>query len=101
MSRTGDFLVIQKVGIFTLFCLLLGQCQSAPYEHVQVGEVFPPGHCQEVGQVIGNATTRDGAYEQSMQDLRFNAAQREADYVRIVAVSAYGTAARGIAYRCR
>jgi hypothetical protein len=33
--------------------------------------------------------------------MRHQAALRQADFVRLIAVSAHGQAARGIAYRCQ
>ena len=76
-------------------------CQIKPYGHVQVSRSYPQGACYEIGQVIGNADTRDGAREQAMNDLRYQAAQREGDYVRLIAETASGSSMRGIAYKCR
>lgn len=92
--------------MFRLFLIgsffILSACQSRPYSHVEVSEGYPRGRkCNDVGQVIGNAQTRDGAREQAMEDLRRNAARLDANYVRLIAVTSHGNAARGIAYRCQ
>lgn len=81
------------------FCV--GGCASSPHSHVQVSRNFPGGACQEIGQVIGNANTRDNAEEQALDDLKYQAAQRSGNYVKLIAVTAHGSAARGVAYRCR
>ena len=39
--------------------------------------------------------------EKAMEDLRHEAANRQGNYVRVLAVSAHGGAVRGIAYRCK
>ncbi len=87
--------------VLVLIFLALGGCQSSPYSHVQVGPSYPPEACQEVGQVIGNAISREQSRDQAIDDMRYNAAQLDANYVRLVAVTAHGRAARGIAYRCQ
>ena len=89
---------------YLLVCAItafISGCQTAPAHNVHVGSSYPAGNCREVGQVIGNAATRENARSQALNDLRYNAAQRDANYVRVVAETAYGTAIRGIAYRCR
>ena len=70
---------------------ILTACQSTPTGNVVVGHSYPAGNCEEVGQVIGNAATRENAHAQALEDLRYNAAQVEANYVRLVAEAAYGT----------
>lgn len=97
MSSLANQILVICVLVFCLWA-----CQARrPYGQVQVGHTYPQGNCREVGQVIGNANTRDGAKEQSLTDLRYRAAQREATYVRLLAVAPYGMSARGIAYRCQ
>lgn len=78
-------------------------CQSPPpaYSHVRIGADYPQGNCREIGQVIGNADHIGNAREESMRDMQMQAAGRQANYVRLIAVTARGTAARGIAYQCR
>lgn len=88
--------------LLLLFLFQLSGCQSQPYSHVQVGEAFPQGlGCREAGQVIGNAYSRENSRQQSIEDLKMHAAQIGANYVRLIAVAAHGSSARGIAYRCR
>ena len=87
--------------LLLILIFLITGCQSRPYDHVQVGPSYPAGACREIGQVIGNAATRENAREQAINDMRYNAAKLDGDYVRLVAVSAHGSAARGVAYRCR
>ncbi len=88
-------------GLFILFFLVLSQCQSRPGGNVQVSRNYPIGQCDEVGQVIGNADTREGARDQALSDLRAKASFLGANYVRVMAETAYGSAIRGMGYRCR
>lgn len=97
-SRKGLYL-LKRIALFLI--LATTGCQTTPYGSVQVSHNYPPGQCQELGQVIGHTNTRDQAREQALQDLRMQAARLNGNYVRLLAVTAYGTAARGIAYRCR
>ncbi len=86
--------------LILLVFLALSGCQTTSYSHVQVASGYPPGICEEIGQVIGNATTYKDAKEQAVEDMRFQAARRNGNYIRLVAISAHGTAARGVAYKC-
>ncbi len=87
--------------LIAVFLLCLTQCQTTHYEHVRVGSSYPQGNCDERGQVIGNASSYKDARKKSIDDMRHQAARLDANYVRLVAVASYGSAARGIAYRCR
>lgn len=89
-----------KTLILTLM-LLLTSCQSMYKGNVQVGREYPRGNCDEVGQVIGTANSRQDSYNKALADLRNEAALRDGNYVRILAVSAHGAAIRGIAYKCQ
>ncbi len=80
--------------------LALSQCQSAPGASVQVSNHYPLGECQEVGQVIGTANTQKGARDQALADLKAKASYLDANYVRIMAETAYSRAIRGMAYQC-
>lgn len=90
-----------KRTVFFAIFLLLASCQTKPSGHVTTGPTYPKGDCEELGQVIGTSGTRKDAKENAMADLRHEAANLGGNYVRVVAVSAYGAAARGIAYRCQ
>lgn len=88
---------------FLIFIILfLASCQTYHRSPVEVGEAYPRGrYCESIGQVIGMAGKKKNAEAQSIEDLKENAARLGGNYVRVIAVSAYGTAARGIAYKCR
>lgn len=87
--------------IFIAAFLALSACQSTPNGNVTIGNDRPSGNCEEVGQVIGTSGSHKNARENAMADLRHEAALKSANYVRLLAVSAHGAAARGIAYRCQ
>lgn len=80
---------------------VLAGCQTRDFHNVQVSRSYPNGQCREIGQVIGNANSRDGARQQAYDDLRYRASQLEGNYVRLLAETYNGTAMRGIAYKCR
>ena len=87
--------------LLVIIFVLLTACQSKPYGHVRVSSSYPEGRCDEIGQVIGNSSTFKGAKEQAIDDMKYQAAQLEGNYVKLTAVTAYGTSVRGIAYRCQ
>ncbi|MCB0379003.1 MAG: DUF4156 domain-containing protein [Bdellovibrionales bacterium] len=89
-----------KIWLALILCITLLGCQSTQGAGVRVGSTYPTGNCKELGQVIGNANSRDGAEALAMEDLRHNAALKSGNYVRVVAKSAHGTSVRGIAFRC-
>ena len=81
--------------------VLLASCQSPRASHVGIGKSYPSGNCREVGQVIGTSNSRNDSYNKAVEDLRYAAAARDGDYVRIIAVAAHGASIRGMAYKCR
>ena len=87
--------------ILTIIFLLRAGCQTTPNGYVTTGSTYPEGECEELGQIIGTSGTRENAKEKAMADLRHEAANLSGNYVRVVAVSAYGAAVRGVAYRCK
>jgi hypothetical protein len=90
------------ISICGILCaLFLLSCQGRSYSHVQVSPNYPPGSCQELGQVIGNAQSRDEPREQAINDMKYKTAQLSGDYVRLIAVATHGRAARGMAYKCQ
>ena len=68
---------------------------------VRVSHEKPGGDCQQLGQVIGSSSTAKDAYSKALADVKKEAALITGNYVKIVAISAHGSAIRGIAYRCQ
>ena len=87
--------------IILSLCILQVSCQSTPNGQVNLGYERPSGECREIGQVIGTSNSRKDSREKAMADLRHEAANHQANYVRVLTVSAHGGAVRGIAYRCQ
>lgn len=86
--------------LLSLFFILMG-CQSTPGSNVDIGSERPTGQCHEIGQVIGTSSSIKNAKEKAMADIRKEASHLQANYVRVLAVSAHGAAVRGIAYQCK
>lgn len=89
------FLAIVLGMIFTV------SCATRPGEQkVTVSDQDPPTNCREIGPVIGTSHSREGSREKALEDLRYEASLKMANYVKVQAISAHGGAARGLAYRC-
>ena len=91
--------MLKKALILTLF--FLGGCQSGPVGNVVVHGSFPRGNCRQLGQVIGHSGQRENARARSIEDLKYQASMIGGNYVQLMAVTAHGGAARGIAFRCQ
>ncbi len=86
---------------FAFVFLFLAACQTTPgSQSVTVSDNDPPKNCREIGAVIGTSSSRQDAREKSLEDLRYEASLKMANYVKVMAISAHGGSARGIAYRC-
>jgi hypothetical protein len=97
MARKGPIMQL----FLSLFFIVLASCQINPSGSVVLSNDSPPGQCVTVGQVIGNASSRNHAKEEALEDLKMEARMISANYVKVLAVTAHGSAARGIAYQCR
>ena len=92
-----------KILVLSLFAFLLGCSSAEKYpdgSSVQVSKRRPSGDCEELDQVIGTTAEVGANYDKALADLKRETAYKNGNYVRILAVSAHGTAIRGIAYRC-
>jgi len=87
-----------------LAILNLGACASDPKRpdgsNVRVSSENPPKDCDQLDQVVGTSATTGNAYNNALADIKKEAASKMGNYVKIVAVSAHGSAIRGMAYRC-
>ena len=83
-----------------LLTFLILSCQSKPHGEVRLGYDYPQGNCREVGQVMGSSGSMKDARKKALEDLKFNTAALSGNYVRVLAISAYNQAVRGVAYRC-
>ena len=96
--------VAMRVFLGVLASFFMGCASAEKYPsgaNVRVGKERPHGDCEEIDQVIGTTAQTGGSYDKAMEDLKREAAYKNGNYVRILAVSAHGTAIRGIAYQCR
>ena len=79
-------------------------CASDPKKpdgsSVRVSHEKPGSDCEQLEQVIGSSPTTKDAYSKALADIKKEAALITGNYVKIVAISAHGSAIRGIAYRC-
>ena len=60
----------------------------------------PSSDCVEVSKVTGTTMTAKGSPDEALADMKKDAANRGANYVKIDEYSAYGTAVTGVAYKC-
>ena len=67
---------------------------------VKASKENPSGDCREISKVTGSTMTAHGTAEQALEDMKKDAANRGANYVRIDQYSAYGTGVTGTAFRC-
>lgn len=56
--------------------------------------------CKELGTINGTTKSTKGTQEEALADMKQEAANKGANYVRIKQYSAYGTSVVGIAYEC-
>lgn len=67
---------------------------------VKVSRDTAGSDCREIGPINGTTASVKGTPEQALEDLKKEAANKGANYVRIKQYSAYGTSVVGIAYEC-
>ncbi len=96
---------MKRLNLLLLFLvsgpIFLVSCQTTPgSQSVTVSDNQPPKNCREIGPVIGTSGSRHDAREKSLEDLRYEASLKMANYVKVEAISAHGGSARGVAYRC-
>ncbi len=79
-------------------------CSSKPVlptaKAVKVGREDASKNCKEIGPVSGATKSVKGSAEEALQDMIDDAANRGADYLKVLDYSANRTAVRGIAYSC-
>ncbi|MGZ3723246.1 MAG: DUF4156 domain-containing protein [Bdellovibrionales bacterium] len=93
-----------KHAVLAFFCLTLGACASRSVlpevKEVKVSRDEPSGKCKEIGKLTGTASSAKGTQQESLDDLKREAANKGANYVVVKQYSDYGTAVTGIAYEC-
>jgi uncharacterized protein (DUF58 family) len=98
----------QLIGVLGLLLLvsLLGDmgCASRSVtpetKEVKVSREAPSSKCEEVGRVTGTSNVRGVTYEELLEDMRREAANKNANYVKVEQYSDMGTAVTGVAFRC-
>ena len=83
---------------------LVGACSSQSLtpqtSDVKASQEAPPSNCVEVSKVTGSTSSAKGTPDDALDDLKKDAANRGANYVKIGEYSSYGTAVTGTAYKC-
>lgn len=86
-----------------VFGLVVG-CGSHPIkpeaDNVKVSREEADEECKDLGPVEGTVSTKSGTFEQALENMKIDAARKGANFVKMEATSAYGTATRGNAYFC-
>ena len=76
------------------------QSLTPDMNEVKASHDAPPSKCVEITKVTGTSASVKGTPEDALKDLKKDAANRGANYVRIDEYSSYGTAVTGVAYKC-
>lgn len=79
-------------------------CSSRPIvstaSDVKVSREIPDKSCREVGPVRGTTQGTKPDVEKAIEDMKKEAADKGANYVKMETSSSYGTAAFGTAFEC-
>jgi hypothetical protein len=96
-----------EVGVRLIYVLLAGSlfsCSSQPVipegENVKVSREAPGENCINLGPVTGTVRGTKPDVEKAIEDMKQEAANKGANYVKMETASSYGTSVRGTAYDC-
>lgn len=87
-----------------LAVLVLTACSSHPIipeaKNVEVSREKPDSECKDLGPVQGTVQSKSGKVEESIENMKLDAARKGANYIHMLTTSAYGTTTQGTAYFC-
>jgi hypothetical protein len=87
-----------------IFSLGVFACSSKPIvpsaDSVKVSREDAKPTCKEVGKVKGTVLSMKPNIEKAIEDMKTEAANKGANFVRMETASSYGTAVQGTAYLC-
>lgn len=102
VSKSGK---LQHSMLGLAMCVLLySGCSSQPIkpsaDSVELTRSEPSKDCRPIGRVEGTVSTHRGTIEEAIEDMKLDAARRGANFVKMEATSAIGTAVSGMAFHC-
>ncbi len=84
--------------------LLLASCSSHPVlpqkSDIKVSRDTPSEKCKNLGAIEGRSIKINAKPEDALEDLKAEAVQKGADYVKIETIGAQSSVVRGVAYFC-
>ena len=90
--------------VYLVLSLLVVSCSSKPIvpagENVKVSRAEPSKDCKNLGPVRGSVMGTKPNVEKAIENMKQEAANKGANYVKMETASDYGTAVRGTAYDC-
>jgi hypothetical protein len=93
----------KKFFLSVLFFSIMG-CSSMSVlpekSNLKVSRDEPSKNCQLIGKLEGRAASTTGTKEDALEDLKQEAANKGANYLKVEQYSAYGTSVTGLAYKC-
>jgi hypothetical protein len=95
--------VFKKKKLILLPLFLMGcasQSLTPQVSDVKASHDSPPEKCIQVSKVTGSTSSAKGTTEDALEDLKKDAANKGANYVKVDEYSSYGTAVTGVAYKC-
>jgi hypothetical protein len=102
-NRTADGGSMKYLGLI-LLGLLVVSCSSKPIvpmgENVKVSRQAADKDCVDLGPVRGTVQGTKPNVEKAIENMKQEAANKGANYVKMETASDYGTAVRGTAYDC-
>lgn len=93
-----------KIFLALSLSLFLTSCGSTPVvpegKNVKVSRDDADKDCRELGSVVGRLLTTTAKPEDAIEDMKQEAANKGANYVRMETASGLGSAVKGTAYFC-
>ncbi len=91
-------------GLSLCLSIFLNSCANQPVvpdgKSIKLARENPSSSCREMGKVYGKVSTSSGTVDQAIEDMKLDAARKGANYVRMEATGAMGTAVEGTAFSC-
>jgi len=91
-------LIISAFAVNFLGCA--SQSVMANKDSIKVGRDDPSKDCKSLGKVTGSTLSTKATQKDVLEDMKQNAANKGATYVKVMQYSDTGTAVTGFAYQC-
>lgn len=85
-------------------CVMISACSTQAVtpdaKDVKVSRAEPHKDCKMISKVSGTTSSAKAKPEDALKDMTQEAANKGANYLRVLEYSAYGTSVTGVAYEC-